>query len=227
MISNIIIPAAGSGSRLGRKGMPKALVKVDGVRIIHRQLMLVERICGSKHMPTVHVVGGSMGMAVENQALAMGELLGITVIYHHNPAWETTGPSNSVKIAFKDINKSYKSTCTALIWDGDVLMDQNTLQIMLNGDTCGESVLVPHLLTSKTDYVINEQLRVIKGKTGLAWSGVCVLKSSRFETGDRYIFEALNRVKHPACVRGYFVEIDTSSDLKLAEKFIRKDKLNG
>lgn len=81
---NIIIPMAGRGSRLRPHTLtvPKPLIPVGGIPIVHRLVEDIAKVCG-KNIQTIGFVTGDFGKEVEQELCSIAEKFGATgKIFH-------------------------------------------------------------------------------------------------------------------------------------------------
>lgn len=203
-----VITAAGYGSRLGRD-QPKALVSVDGMMVIERQLELLAEI------PEVRVVVGFKADLVRNVVHAIRP----DAIIVENREFARTNVLQSVFAAVRDLDEPF------LCIDGDLVIHPDSFSKFLQH--CSQAGVVGLTPTGTEEPVCSihelgetDDEYVVTGFTRdygpLEWTGLSYLHSSWITNERIYVFEAISR---HLPMQGRIVavyEIDTESDFELA-----------
>lgn len=201
----VIICSAGLGTRLGL-GIPKALLDIDGKPFIVRQLETLEMATD------IRVV---VGYKADDVIAAIHSYRDdIMIIYNHE--YETTNVAYSFSMALNNVREYI------IYVDGDLLVDPDDVKSMLMSQDefiCATPISTNNPMKIETflkDSVIYaSDFSYDHGQ--YEWAGAMNIKSSRINTGDRYICDLLKPLL-PLPVR--FInakEVDTMDDY---EKFM-------
>ena len=233
---NIVIFAAGFGSRLGKK-LPKCLVSVDGQKILSRQL---EVLNSAVPQGEIHIVSGYRHDLVKAFLRDVKSRLPIQL--HRNPFFPCSGILGSAWIA-----RQFVSSPEVLRIDGDVLFTEQEIQTLLAEPE--SALLVTDCRSGKHTAVaeIDPENRTLKQISLLPeYSGrfewICMEHYRNDEyrrlvdlamdqlplTG--YYFEAMNLFYQSGAVSAKMVavrgnsvfEIDTPADLARTEQELRQ-----
>ena len=207
-IQYAVIAAAGVGSRLGR-GMPKALVEVNGRSIISYQLEIL------KDIPHVRIIVGYRAEAVAKAAQRLRP--DIEVIY--NREFASTNTLQSYYLGTKDLDEPF------LLLDGDIIPQRDSLHVFLEqagGETTigvspvnSEDAVFVHL---DQDHCISSFSRTEQSE--YEWSNIAVIHPRQLAYENTYVYEQLEKfLPLRACVVER-LEIDTPNDIQYAQSVL-------
>lgn len=205
IIKNVVICAAGFGSRLGLD-MPKCLVQIGKHRLIYYLLELL------KDVETVRVVVGYK----EEEVMAYVKEIRPDAVFVRNPQYASTSNSYSLHLGSKDIKGGFLSI------DGDLIFDKNSYDSFVSSCKEGENRL--GLCLAKTDDAVfvrtnekDEAVEFSRDKiSNLEWSGVAYFADIKMSEEQCYVYEQLLDKLPIATTTIECWEIDTPNDLNLA-----------
>jgi len=98
---NMIIPAAGLGSRLEdlTKNIPKTMVKVNGKTILEHQLATIKSF---NEITDLHIILGYKGDVLKKYINQLD--LPVNIHFYNNKLYDVTGCSYSLQLALKEID---------------------------------------------------------------------------------------------------------------------------
>lgn len=207
-IQYAVIAAAGVGSRLGR-GMPKALVEVNGRSIISYQLELL------KEIPHVRIIVGYRGEAVAEAVQKLRP--DIEVIY--NREFAATNTLQSYYLGTKDLDEPF------LLLDGDIIPQRDSLRAFL-AQARGETTIgVAPVSSEDAVFVHLDQNHCIQSfsrteKSAYEWSNIAIVHPRLLAYENTYVYEQLEKfLPLRACVVER-LEIDTPNDIQYAQSVL-------
>ncbi len=210
---NVVISAAGLGSRLGLN-IPKCLVKINGRSILRRQLELLNSF------ERVYVVVGFK----EEEVMAEGLRYRQDLIFIRNPDFATTTNTFSLALAAKFISGTF------LALDGDVILDPHNFDSFRLTDFGTQSVvcvkpvesqdcIYVQLSDDKEFVVAFSQL----DKSPYEWTGVALINQISIDPGTAGFLYKVLELNLP--LKSYQLkcyEIDTPQDLEGVASFLSK-----
>ena len=213
-VEHVVIAATGMGTRLGLR-KPKCLVEICGKKLIEYQLDLL------KNVPNVYMVIGFGEKDVIEQVGSIRK----DIIFVRNPDFQHTKTLESYYLAAKLIKGS------ALFMDGDMILEPMSFSGFLQEASSKES-LVGVTKRISDDPVYAE---VSSGKEGLMvrdfsyekksiyeLANIVYAKAADMKSGTTHVFQHLqSMLPLPAAVVDR-LEVDTHTDLQLAEQEIAK-----
>jgi len=204
----IIISCAGMGSRLG-KGLPKALVEIDGKKLIIRTLEML------RNCKDVRVV---VGYKKEELIKVIKEYREDIKIYV-NDNFMNTGAGASISLAVENANEYI----IAMV--GDLLIKPDDMKRILkqNGNfacLCKERTENPIFATIK-----NEKIIGFSREFGdYEWIGVCQMDSKKFIPGIKNIHSLFEKFLPADYLLLDAKEIDTPNDYDNAIKWLERQR---
>ncbi len=204
-VKNVIIGAAGIGSRLGLN-MPKCLVYVSGRRIIEYQLELL------KDIENIRIVVGFK----EEEVMSIVSKIRSDVIFVRNPQYAFTSTMQSICLATKDIKQPF------VMIVGDTIIDPNSFNRFLS--KCDKTPLAAITKSSTEDAVFvslekdKNGNKVItqfqrKEKKDYEWTGISYIDYEHLINQNMFVYNALERFLPIRAEEIDCLEIDTQQDL--------------
>ncbi len=203
MINNIVILAAGLGSRLGLE-IPKCLITIKNKKIIDYQLDLI------KHAKNITIVTGYKASQIKDHVSLKWPSLNVN--YINNGDFEKTNNVYSLSLAFDKIDTP------TLIMMSDLLISRKSFEAFINksNTTC------PLIAITKKKSRDSVQVKVKQNKAILIsreieseyeWVGMYYTKNLIVDIGASYIYElASSRLPSDTqLIESH--EIDTPEDL--------------
>lgn len=207
---SIIISCAGMGTRL-KRGVPKALLDIDGKPLIVRQLELLD-----DYSDVRVVVGYQAGMVMEAVNAYRKD-----VLFAYNPDYQTTGTAGSFLLAAG----SGREYCVAL--DGDLLVHPADMKRFLHteGECVGGCAPVtdePVLITPE----YRDSRQYVKGfsrQTGsLEWTGLARIRRDHLPGNAWHVYHMLEPLLPLPLLEIRTQEIDTEQDYQRAIDWFRQ-----
>lgn len=204
-----IICAAGIGTRLGLN-VPKCMAQVAGKPIIQWQLEILQKFT----QDITVVVGFQSDMVIDF-------IKKFNVKHVVNPLFATTSVVDSILLGIGNQQSE------VLLVDGDVLFTSQGIQDILN--VVGDVVCIKETISDDSPVFVEVEGKQIKRfyreKPGcFEWAGICKINSDYMDKSSKYIYQGLEKQLPLPCLLIDSVEIDTSKDLKDAEKWAIKRK---
>lgn len=208
-VENVVIAAAGMGKRLGM-GIPKALVDVDGRKIIDFQLELL------KDIKNIYMVVGFCDQDVMNYV----KNIRADIIFVRNPDFKKTKTLESFYLASKLIDGK------AIFIDGDMIISRESFSSFINKCQDVENIIgVSDRISDDPVFAkLNENKEVVNfsydEKSSYEWANIMYMDAKMIQGGKENVFEFLKKIlPMPAyCIDR--LEIDTQEDLQNAKKEI-------
>ena len=202
----IIISCAGMGTRLGG-GVPKALIKVDNIPIIIRQLELLN------NFEDIRIVVGFQA----NKIIEIVQKYRRDVMFCFNNDFKTTGTAASFSKGLINAKKY------AVALDGDLLVHPDDLKLFLEKDEelvggCIPGTDNPVLMKLDKQGYVKEFSR---NSGSLEWSGLAQIKTNRLIPGTKHVYQMLEPLMPIKVMKIRAKESDTMNDFVKAEKWIR------
>lgn len=217
-VKNAVIAAAGLGSRLGL-GYPKCMFELDGITLITRMIRALE-----PHVSHIYVVVGYReDMVIDHCARYHPK-----VVLVRNPKFRTTSTVQSFALG------AHHLTGKCLFLSGDLLINPPSLGIFLTH--AAQSEILVGLCQPNTENAIYVNTKescndlTVTGftrehRTCYEWAGVFSGPSTLMNSAENWVFERLSKMLPlPGCMLE-LAEIDTISDMRSAELFIKKHSL--
>lgn len=209
---SIIISCAGMGKRLGR-GIPKAVVEVDGKTLIRRNIEQID-----KNMD-IRVVVGYKYMDVINEVNSFRK----NILFVFNRDYMNNGTGASLSIAAKYSNRNI------LAIDGDMIIHPNDMQDILNEtqEFVGAS---PKSTDDPVLVTVDKKQNVIEFSRehgDYEWNGVTLINKEHFVEGDRHVYQLIEPILPMKVKLIRSKEIDTPDDFIRAEKWVRNNFIDG
>ena len=204
-IKNVVICAAGFGSRLGLD-MPKCLVPIGNHKLIYYLLNLL------KDVENVRVVVGYK----EEEVIEYVNSIRKDVIFVRNPQYATTSNSYSLYLGSKDIQNGFLSL------DGDLIISQDNFNKFINDCNTNEDRL--GLTLAKTDDAVfvdinakNEAIEFSRERINdFEWTGIAYFAKIKMDQTQNYVYEQLIDKLPIKTTLIECWEVDTPNDLNLA-----------
>lgn len=209
MKKTVIISCAGIGSRLGLN-IPKCLVEIDNRSLLEIQLDQLQDV------DDIRVVVGYKKELVINKIKSINPKVRII----ENKDFEITGTAGSFWCAIDGTENPY-----IIALDGDLIVNPIDMQSLLNSDEeliCGEerNTEDPVLIT------LDDENRVVKFSREdgqYEWAGLAQIRKEKLIKGNQHIYQILEPLLPIKFKLIRAKEIDTPSDLKDAEKWVKEN----
>lgn len=201
----IIISCAGMGTRLGI-GVTKALVQVEGIPLIIRQL---EQL---KEYDDIRVVVGYQAERVIDIVKNYRE----DVVFCFNHDFKTTGTAASFSKGLLGAREY------VVAFDGDLLVNPVDLQCFLQQDSeciggCEPTTDNPVLMVVKDGNIVEFS----RENGDLEWTGLAMLKRDRLQPQDYHVYQMIEPLLPIKVMKIRTKEIDTQHDYENAVKWVR------
>ena len=207
----VVLNCAGVGSRLGL-GVTKALLKLNGKTLIHRQLEMLEQV------EDVRIVVGYQAEQVINAVLPLRR--DVTFVFNHK--FNYTNTATSLALGAKAANEWLIS------WDGDLLVHPQDFQsfFALNEEYLAYTITD----TENPIYVLPEERQdgtYIKAFsqqlcTGYEWTGLVQIKTIKINNHYPYIYQMLEPHLPIKGLKIRSCEIDTPHDYEVALRWLKE-----
>lgn len=214
-IENVVIAAAGFGSRLGRN-LPKCMVQVGDKLILD---YIIEAIY--PNIKNIILVTGYKSEAVEKYCSIKYPFIKIII----NNKFSETNTAYSFSLGSADI----KGKC--LFLDGDLILSPNSVINFIEQSEKFDTLLgVTNNITENPVFVEIKDEKIISftrnKNTGFEWANIFCADSRILDNAQNYVYEELAK-HHPL---HYFEiilqEVDTEDDFLKALEFIHREKLH-
>lgn len=212
-VESAVIAAAGLGSRLGL-GRPKCMLELGGVTLLSRMILTLEQ-----HVSRIHVVVGYReDMVIDHCARYHPK-----VVLVRNPEFRTTNTAQSLALGANYL----AGKCVFL--DGDLILKPDSLaDFLLEGahseiliGLCKpntQNAVFVHAQESSNGLCLTDFTRDYR--TNYEWANIFTGPTTLMNGAENYVFEHLsNLLPLPGKIL-QLAEIDTSSDMESAEKFL-------
>ena len=194
--TTVIICAAGMGTRLGI-GTTKALVDIDGVPLIIRQLELL------RAFDDVRII---VGFQAERLISVVKEFR-TDIMFCFNYQYETTGVADSLR---KGLITSREYV---LSLDGDILL--NAVDFAAFCAFPDECLGISHIKTAEPVYATVEEgkvTRLSKTDGNMQWPGIAKVKKEKLIGKSSHFYDVLNEILPLSAFNMRTREIDTQED---------------
>jgi len=203
-IKNVVICAAGLGSRLGLDS-PKCLVKLGKHRLIYYLLQIL------KDVENIRIVVGFKEEEVIEYVKGIRE----DVVFVRNPDYSTTSNSYSLYLGSHDLNEPFVTI------DGDMIIDQENFQKFVDAIDINEDLIA--VTEAKTEDAVfakvdeNNYITEFSRKpiSKYEWSGVAYFANFKVSKDGQYIYQEIEPNLPIKSVQMECWEIDTPGDLDL------------
>lgn len=204
-VKNVVICAAGLGSRLGLD-TPKCLVNIGEHKLIYYLLTLFSDI------ENVRIVVGFK----EKEVMDYVKNIRDDVVFVRNPNYRTTSNSYSLYLGTYDLKEPY------LTVDGDMIVEKESYKSFVESCVPGQNLI--GIAKAKTEDAVfvklnenNELIQFSREKIGeYEWSGIAYFSDIKISKTENYIFEQLIDCLPLKTQVIDCYEIDTPSDLENA-----------
>lgn len=213
-INNVVICAAGLGSRLGLD-MPKCLVKVGTHRIIYYLLEVL------KDVPNIRMVVGFK----EEDVIDYVRSIRKDVIFVRNPHYQTTTNAYSLYLGSHDLKEPFMNI------DGDMLISQAQFDYFVSNIQEKEDLIgVTKSYTQDAVFTeLNENNQVVRFSrdkiSNLEWTGIAYFSNAKIRKEGKYVYQELENYLPIKAIEIECFEIDTPEDMDYVTT--RFDRLNG
>lgn len=200
-INNVVISAAGLGSRLGLD-LPKCMLEIKGKPLIYYLLGLV------KDIKDIRIVVGFKEQMVIDYVRSIRK----DVIFVRNPSYATTTNAYSLHLGSYHMNGSFLSL------DGDLLIAPSSFNKFASN--CKEETLLGIVKSSTEDAVF--VVKNSKGEvshfqrnppTDFEWSGLAYFSNMKIDKNAHFVFNEVEKKLPIKCMEIECYEIDTPQDL--------------
>ena len=209
--TTVIICAAGMGTRLGI-GSTKALVDIDGLPLIIRQLEML------KEFNDVRIV---VGFQAEKIIKKVNEYRK-DIMFVFNYQYRTTGVADSLRKGLLYANENIISI------DGDILANPEDFNNFLAFDD--ECLGISQINSAEPIKALVKEHKVFslsKYEGNMQWPGIAKIKKSRVQgSSSSHVYDVLNEaLPLPACYMRTR-EIDTQEDYDQALEWFKKGQID-
>lgn len=201
-INNVVICAAGIGSRLGLD-MPKCLVKIGSHRIIYYILNVL------KDVPNIRIVVGFK----EEEVMEYVRSIRNDVVFVRNPDYRTTTNSYSLYLGSHDLSEPFMNI------DGDMIITKEELDKFTNQIVKGQNLIgITESYTEDAVFVgtndNNEVVRFSRDKiSNYEWTGIAYFATIKISKDGLYVYQELEKKLPIKCCEITCFEVDTPQDL--------------
>lgn len=198
--TTVIICCAGMGTRLGI-GTTKALVDIDGIPLIIRQLELL------KHFDDIRIVAGFQAERLIETVKTYRK----DMMFAFNYQYETTGVADSLRKGLLGARENILSI------DGDILINPADFNRFIT--TPGESLAITQIQSAEPVMATVEDCRVIhlsKNVGNMQWPGIVKISKNKLSGKSSHVYDVLNEVLPMKCQIVRAREIDTQEDYERA-----------
>lgn len=207
----VVIPCAGMGNRLGR-GMPKALLEIEGKPLIIRQLELLD------NESDIRVIVGYQAEKVIETVQKYRK----DVNFAFNYDYKNTGAGASVVLG------AYNAHEYILMLVGDLLVHPEDMKMLLG---CQEEFICGGTVETDEPWLLQtyqsgekELVRAFSKDAGnYEWSGIAQIKGEKIKMGTGYAFQLIEPYLPMEFMKIRTREIDTAHDYERAVDWVRND----
>jgi len=203
-VKNVVICAAGLGSRLGLD-MPKCLVKLGKHRLIYYLLDIL------KDVENIRIVVGFKEEDVIDYVKNIRE----DVVFVRNPDYSSTTNAYSLHLGSHDLKEPFMSI------DGDMILDSENFKLFTDAIDINEDLI--GLTKAKTEDAVfaktdkNEFITEFSRKpiSNYEWCGVAYFANFKVSKDGQYVYQEIEPHLPMKSVLMECWEIDTPGDLDL------------
>ncbi|MBR0062341.1 MAG: NTP transferase domain-containing protein [Selenomonadaceae bacterium] len=213
-VKNVVIAAAGMGTRLGI-GKPKCLVKINDKTLLEYQLDLL------RNVENIFLVVGFM----EEEVMNFAHKIRRDIIFVRNANFQHTKTLGSFYLAAKIIDDM------AIFMDGDMIIEPRTFAEFLATATQSDKMLIAVSKRISDDPVYCDIAQDAQGlsirgfsydkKSEYEWANVVSMPASWMESGNSHTFEHLQKFLPASAKIIDRLEIDTPEDLRDVKNFLK------
>ncbi len=204
--TTVIICAAGMGTRLGI-GTTKALVDIDGIPLIIRQLELL------KDYDDIRVV---VGFQAEKIIKVVKEYRK-DIVFAFNYDYETTGVADSLRKGL------FAAREYVISLDGDILVNQDDFFGFLNAEY--DCIGITHISSAEPvrAFVENDTVKHLSKTNGnMQWPGIVKVRRDKLSGISSHVYDILNESMPIKAFGVRAREIDTQEDYERAIEWFEK-----
>ena len=205
-VKSVVISCAGIGSRLGL-ATTKALVEIDGLTVIARQLKSLESI------QDIRVVVGYQAGDVINEVRRYRP----DAIFCYNHEYFTTKTGASFYIGARHGNEY------AIEIDGDLLIHPDDMKMLLEQD--GEWIAYSDISSEDAMFVrVDSEGNVLSFSTekgDYEWTGPACIRKDKLRYGSGHVFNMLEPSLPMRGIKIRACDIDTYDDYVRASELVR------
>lgn len=207
----IVISCAGRGTRLG-KGITKALLDIEGEKLIIRQLKLLD------NYEDIRIVVGYQA----DEVIEVVKQYRTDITFLYNNDYLTTGTAASFSKGLEN-SREY-----IVAFDGDLLVNPEEIDAFLQypGECIGGCIPTtdnPVLMTISKD----EKVTAFSRESGeLEWTGLAKIKADKLVPGEKHVYMMLEPILPIDVFRISTKEIDTENDLNNAISWINNNYMD-
>ena len=208
--TTVIICAAGMGTRLGI-GTTKALVDIDGVPLILRQLELLNEF------DDIRIVAGFQ--AEKLIQVVKGYRKDIMFVFNYQ--YETTGVADSLRKGMKAAREFI------LYLDGDILINPSDFSAFLSSNP--ETLGVSEIKTAEPVRALvkeGQALSLSKIEGNMQWPGIVRIKGEKLQGTSSHVYDVLNEILPLPAFTIRTREIDTQEDYEQAIDWFKKGQVD-
>jgi choline kinase len=212
LANTVVINAAGTGTRLGLN-LPKSMVEIGGISLIHRQLKQLE------FLENITVVVGFRGRELVDHIWDIRR--DIKIVINHN--YLNTGTAGSLILGART------ATNRVISLDGDLLIETNDLMNFVRQDADCVGVTsrksnLPVLIELSDGKATRMGFEV---ESNFEWTGLLnIKKQAALGLGQKHVFEGLKAHLPIRAIPINCVEIDEPGDILGAESWLKESKSN-
>ena len=213
-VKNVVIAAAGMGTRLGI-GKPKCLLRINDKTLLEYQLDLLREV------ENVFLVVGFM----EEDVMNFAKKIRRDIIFVRNANFQHTKTLGSFYMAAKIIDGS------AVFMDGDMIIEPRSFAEFLKTAAQSDKMIIAVSKRISDDPVycdIEENSNGLtihnfsyEKKSAYEWANVVSLPANLMENGDSHTFEHLRKFLPASAKIIDRFEIDTPEDLRDVKNFLK------
>lgn len=213
-VKNVVIAAAGMGTRLGI-GKPKCLLEINDKALLEYQLDLL------KDIKNIFIVVGF----IEEDVMNFAHKIRRDIIFVRNANFQHTKTLGSFYLAAKIIDGS------AIFMDGDMIIEPCSFAEFLATAAQSAEMLIAVSKRISDDPVycdvkqVGDKLQIrnfsYEKKSAYEWANVVYMPAADMENGNSHTFEHLQKFLPSSAKIIDRVEIDTPEDLRDVKNFLR------
>ena len=208
--TTVIICAAGMGTRLGI-GTTKALLDIDGVPLVIRQLELL------KEFDDIRIV---VGFQAEKLIQAVKEYRK-DIMFAFNYQYETTGVADSLR---KGLLASREYVFSL---EGDILVNpEDYYEFIHYPDECLAVSKISSAEPVRAVIVNNHVTHLTKSEGYMQWPGIVKIAKTKLTCASSHVYDVLNPVLPLPAITVRSREIDTQEDYDRAIEWFKNGQVD-